>query len=125
MLVQVGRRTGVRRHTVLEVMEYRKGLPEMVVMSGFGRNPDWLRNIVATPSFEVIIGSRRFTAIHRTLDAEEAAKVIAGDERRNHIIAPIVRAGLSRLAGWPYDGSECARRRLAAQLPFIAFRPKS
>ena len=60
MLIQIGRRTGLRRYTILEVMEYRKGLPEMVVMSGFGRNPDWLRNIEATPNLEVVIGVKRF-----------------------------------------------------------------
>jgi deazaflavin-dependent oxidoreductase (nitroreductase family) len=69
MLVHVGRRSGVRGYTVLEVMEYRKGLPEMVALSGFGRNPDWLLNIAATPSLEVVIGSRRFTAILRRGEA--------------------------------------------------------
>ena len=125
MLIQVGRRTGLRRCTILEVMEYRKGLPEMVVMSAFGRNSDWLRNIEATPSLEVIIGARLFPAVYRTLDETEATAVIAGYERRNRIIAPVVRAALSRLVGWRYDGSEQARRRLAAQRPLIAFRPRS
>jgi hypothetical protein len=52
MLVQVGRLTGLRRYTILEVIEYRKGLPEMVVMSAFGRNSDWLaaqRPLIARP----------------------------------------------------------------------------
>ncbi len=123
LLKHIGRRTRLRRHAVLEVVEYRKEGPEAVVMSAFGRNADWLRNIEATPGPEVVIGSQHFVADHRFLDEAEAIRVISGYERRNWFIAPLIRAVLSRLLGWHYDGSEDARRRLAAQLPFIAFRP--
>jgi deazaflavin-dependent oxidoreductase (nitroreductase family) len=123
MLVHVGRRTGKRRHTVLEVMEYRRDGPEMIVMSAFGREADWLRNIEARPECEVAVGGRRFSAMHRIVGTEEAVKVIAGYERRNRLAAPIIRAVLNRLLGWRYDGSERARRRLAEQLPLVAFRP--
>jgi hypothetical protein len=53
LLINIGHRTGLRRYTVLEIMEYRKEGPEAVVMSAFGPNADWLRNIEATPSPEV------------------------------------------------------------------------
>lgn len=125
LLIHVGRRTGLPRHTILEVMEYRSDVPEAVVMSAFGPNADWLRNIEVRPGPEVVIGSQRFTAAHRVLDEAEAVRVIAQYERRNRLIAPIIRSVLSRLLGWRYDGSEGARRRLAAQLPLIAFRPRS
>jgi deazaflavin-dependent oxidoreductase (nitroreductase family) len=125
LLIHVGRRTGLRRHTVLKVVEYRKQGPEAVVISAFGRNADWLRNIAATPDPEVVIGSQRFIAACRVLEAEEAAQVFAGYERRNRVIAPIIRSVLRRLLGWRYRGSEEDRRRLVAQLPFIALRPRS
>lgn len=124
LLVHVGRRTGLRRETVLEVMEYRTKGPEVVVMSAFGPKADWLRNIKATSGAEVVIGSRRFTSTHRVLGVDEAVRVIAGYEQRNRLIAPIIRAVLSRLLGWRYVGSETDRRWLAAHLPLIAFRPR-
>lgn len=124
LLTHVGRRTGRRYQTVLEIMEYRAGGPEAVVMSGWGPNADWLRNIQATPSPEVVIGSRRFAAAHRVLGDEEAMGVVKGYEQRNRFMAPIVRLVLSRLLGWRYEGSELDRRRLVAQLPLIAFRPR-
>ena len=124
MLIQIGRQTGLRRCTILEVMEYRKGLPEMVVMSAFGRNSDWLRNIEATPSLEVIIGARFFPAVYRILDETEATAVIAGYEQRNRN-RPRRPRSFEPSVGWRYDGSEHARRRLAAQRPLIAFRPRS
>ena len=124
LLSQVGRRTGLRRCTVLEVLEYRKDSPEAVVMSAFGRDAGWLRNIEATPDPGVVIGSQSFTAAYRFLDDEEAVQVITGYERRNRFIAPIIRAMLSRLLGWRYDSSAASRLRLVRQLPLIAFRPQ-
>lgn len=125
LLVHVGRRSGRRHRTVLEVVEYRPQTREAVVISAFGPNADWLRNIEAAPHPEVVIGSQRFTAVHRRLGADEAERVLAGYERRNRLAAPIIRAVLSRLLGWRYDGSAAHRRRLAAQLPLIAFRPQA
>jgi hypothetical protein len=67
--------------------------------------------------------ARRFRPEHRILDQTEAAAVLADYERRNRLIAPIVRMVLSRLLGWRYDGGPTARRRLVRQLPVVAFRP--
>ena len=122
LLIHVGRHSGRRRYTVLEVIEYRKEGPQAVVISALGPTADWLCNIEATPGAEVEIGSRRFPAVHRILDQDEAIRVLNGYEQRNRLIAPIIRRLLSRLLGWPYNGSVEHRRRLAAQLPFIAFR---
>lgn len=124
-LVHVERGTGQRRYTVLEIVACRKEGPEIVVMSAFGRNADWLCNIEAASNAEVVGASRRFTAVHRLLDKGEAVKVIAGYERRNWLAGPVIRAMLSRLLGWRYDCSEHARRRLAEQLPLVAFRRRS
>ena len=125
LLTHIGRRTGLRRHTVLEVVQYREQGPEAVVLSAFGRNPDWLRNIEKTPDPEVVIGSRCFVAAHRFLCEEEAVSVISDYEQRNRLIRPIIRLVLSRLLGWRYDGSPDDRRRLVTQLPVIAFYPRS
>jgi len=124
LLTHTGRRSGLRRQTVLEVVEYRKSVPEAVVVSAFGVNADWLRNIEATPDEEVTVGSAHFAASHRILSEEEAMAVITSYERHNRLIAPLVHAGLSWVAGWPYHGDEQDRRRLIGQLPLVAFRPR-
>ncbi len=124
LLTHIGRRSGLSRQTVLEVMQYRKDGPEAVVMSGFGRGSDWLRNIEANHQEEVTIGSQHFVAAHRFLGEDEALAVLRGYERRNRIAGPIVRSVLSRLLGWHYDGSDESRRRLVRQLPLLAFRPR-
>ena len=72
----------------------------------------------------MVIGSRHFIVAHRILDQDDAARVLAGNERRNCFAVPIIHAVLNRLLGWRYDGSDEHRRQVAAQLPFVAFRPQ-
>lgn len=123
LLTHIGRRSGQRRETVLEIAEYRPDRPEFVVVSAYGRRADWLRNIETTPAMEIAVGCERFAAAHRILGEEEAIRVIAGYEQRNRFIGPIVRLGFSRFLGWRYRATESDRRRLVTQLPLVAFRP--
>lgn len=121
LLIHTGRRTGQHYETVLEVMEIRETPREFVVMSGFGPNANWLRNIQATPGEEIVIGRERFVAAHRFLTPAEGAGVIARYEVHHPLIAPLIRLVLSKLLGWRYDGSPASRLRAAEQLPLIAF----
>src|SRR5215469_4570443 len=85
LLTHTGRRSGLRRQTVLEVVEYRKDGPEVVVANGFGPNSDWLRNIQEKSDEEVTLGSQHFAVSHRFLGEEEAAAVVRDYERRNRL----------------------------------------
>lgn len=129
LLTHVGRRTGLVHQTVLEVMEYRAGSNdnplEVVVMSGFGRNADWLRNIEVNARVEIAIASRRFLATYRFLIDREAVGVVRNYERRHRLMAPLIRLVLSKLLGWKYSASDSDVERLVAQLPLIAFSPRS
>lgn len=122
MLSHTGRRTGLRRHTVLEVVEYREKGPELIVANGFGPDCDWVRNIQANPNEEVTVGFQHFAASHRLLEEAEAIRVIRDYERRNRLIAPLVRRGFSWLMRRPYRGTESDRREFVRQIPLIAFR---
>ncbi len=124
LLIHIGRRSGLRRRTVLEVVGYRREGPEVVVVNGFGRDSDWVRNIEVRGGEEVTVGFKHFAASHRFLGEEEAVRVIHDYEYRNRIIAPVVRRGLSWILGWRYHVNESDRRRLVKQLPLIAFRPR-
>jgi hypothetical protein len=93
-------------------------------MSGFGGSSDWLRNLEAGGPCEVQIGRERFVAHHRVLRGADAAAVVEDYEHRNRVVAPIVRAVLSRLLGWRYHGSEAERQRLVEQLPLVVLSPR-
>jgi deazaflavin-dependent oxidoreductase (nitroreductase family) len=123
-LTHVGRRSGTRYATFLEVVRYDPAVPELVVVSGFGARADWLRSLQAGGPAEVTVGRATFQAEHRRLGLDEAVAVFAEYERRNRVIGPILRRVLSWLLGWHYDGSPDARRRMAEQLPLVALRPR-
>ncbi len=125
LLTHTGRRTALRHQTVLEVVEYRKEGPEVIVANGFGPNSDWVRNIQANPDEEITVGSQHYAASHRFLGEEEAVRVIQNYEHRNRLIAPLVRAGFSWLLGWKYHATESERRQLVRQVPLLAFRPRN
>jgi deazaflavin-dependent oxidoreductase (nitroreductase family) len=122
-LTHRGRRSGRRYVTVLEVVEWRRERSEAVVVSGFGPQAQWYRNVLAGTAEDVRIGRDRFPVHARVLDTDEAEAVLAGYEQRNRLAAPVVRYVLGRLTGIPYDGSPAARRDIVAALPFVAFAP--
>lgn len=125
LLTHVGRRSGRRYQTVLEVIGTRPAAGEFMVMAGLGRSANWYRNVQAHPATEVLVGRQRLRRpALRVLDAQEAAAVLAEYERRNRVVAPVVRRVLSWLVGWRYDASDGARRRLVRELPVVAFRAR-
>jgi deazaflavin-dependent oxidoreductase (nitroreductase family) len=122
-LVHTGRRTGLRRETVLEVVWHDPAAGVSVVAAGWGRRTAWLHNVEAGLAREVVTGGDRYVPEHRVLSPDLAERIFADYERGNGIPAPVVRAVISRLVGWPYDGTPAARRRVVEQLPLVTFRP--
>jgi deazaflavin-dependent oxidoreductase (nitroreductase family) len=123
LLSHVGRRSGRRYETVLEVVGRVPATREYVVMAGLGRRADWLRNLLAGGGREVAVGRVRFVPAVRLLDEDDAVDALAGYEQRNRLLAPVVRRVLSRLVGWRYTGTDAQRRRLVAELPLVALGP--
>jgi deazaflavin-dependent oxidoreductase (nitroreductase family) len=122
-LTHIGRNSGRRYQTMLEVIGTGPADNEFLVVAGLGPTADWYRNLRATPAVEVAIGRSRFRSVHRTLNVEEAVAALSDYERRNRLITPVIRRVLSWLVGWRYDGSGPARQRLVRELPIVAFRP--
>lgn len=110
---------------MLEVIGNDRARREVFVIVGLGRRAQWYRNVIAGGDVELAIANERFRPEHRELAPAEAASVLADYERRNRLVAPIVRLVLSRLVGWRYDGSTPARERLVRERPILAFRPAS
>ncbi|MFD2470105.1 nitroreductase family deazaflavin-dependent oxidoreductase [Amycolatopsis silviterrae] len=123
-LTHFGRKSGRRYRTVLEVIGLRPETDEVLAIAGLGPSSDWYRNIQAAPAAEVAIGRRKFVPAHRILGESEAAAALAGYERRNRLLRPVLHPVLSKLVGWRYDGSDAARHRMVRQLPIVAFRPR-
>lgn len=122
VLVHEGRRSGRRYETPLEVVRYDRAIGEATVVAAWGRRTAWLHNVEAGLAREVWIGRARWVPVHRRLSIDEALTVLERYERHSGLPRALVRAVLSWLLGWRYDGTPAARRRAVEQLPLLAFR---
>ncbi|GJO31890.1 hypothetical protein NJB1507_41480 [Mycobacterium marinum] len=77
MLEHIGRKSGTPRNAVLEVVDH-PAPDTYVIASGFGKNSQWYRNILANPRVRVYVGSHRAApATARVLEQAEADQALA------------------------------------------------
>ncbi len=120
MITHLGRKTERRRQTVLEVVHYDPSTQECIVMSGYGTQSDWYRNIQAQPAIAVQVGRQRYTPQQRMLLAEETLHVLE-EYQRHH---PWGFRELMHLVGYAYDGTPAGLRALSQVLRGVAWRPQ-
>ena len=118
LLTHIGRKSGLPRHAVLEVMRHDPEKKIWYASSGFGEKSQWFRNVMKTPRVTLQIGNRTVPAIAERLSLEDAAEELA----RYSKVHPTALRELSKIIGIPYDGTEESARNLAHQVPIMAFR---
>ena len=123
LLVHRGRKSGLLRETVLEVIQHDPATRESVVLSGWGQKADWYRNIEATPALEVWTGGERYVPEQRFLAPEENHAVIAGYARHHPLVFRLLVKAFG--FGYPLKGTEDERRKFAESLRLVAFRPRN
>lgn len=123
LLTHRGRKTGRVRKTVLEVILYNPATSESVVVSGWGKTADWLRNIEARPAISVRTGRDRYRPQHRLINASEAEAVAIAFEKQHpfevRLVPPVMQA-----LGWSVCGERPTWRALMSEIPLVAFRPR-
>jgi deazaflavin-dependent oxidoreductase (nitroreductase family) len=72
LLEHIGRKSGGRRYAVLEVVDHPRA-DEYVIVSGFGEQSQWYRNVVANRHVRVSVGLRRNVPALATPLTPEAA----------------------------------------------------
>jgi len=121
LLTHTGRKSGLPRQTVLEVLWHEKDCGAYYVLAGWGERADWVKNIEQTPQVTVIVGHRCFAARAVRLSPEEAElKVIAYGRQHHRLIRY-----LPRLLGYRIDGTEEDLRALARLGIVVSFEPAS
>jgi deazaflavin-dependent oxidoreductase (nitroreductase family) len=119
LLVHRGRKSSLLHQTMLEVVLYDPSIRESVVLSAWGEDADWYRNLQKGPAIEIRTGRESYEPLQRFLSPEEANAAMASYERRHPWAARI----LGRLLGYPLGGPEAARRAFAESVRLVAFRP--
>lgn len=121
LLTHRGRKSGLPRQTVLEVLQHDKTKEIYYVFSGWGEQSDWVRNTEQTPEVTLTVGRRQIKALARRLSPEEAEPVVLDYARRY----PVARRVLPRLMGYKTDGTEedfAALARLGVVVAFEVLR---
>ena len=119
MLVHVGRKSGQPHETVAMVLADDDDTGEVVIVSAWGPDADWLRNLRAGPAREVRIGHDCFVPEHRFLDVDEAVAVGIAFRHRH----PKRVWLMSAILGWGDMRNDGVVREFVQGHPLVALRP--
>lgn len=120
LLEHRGRKTGMIRKAVVEVVAHDGQKGSFVVAAAWGNKADWYKNITAAPDVHIQVGARRFPALARTLPADEAARQLE-IYATQHPFA-FRRLG-SRLVGAQSQDTAQMIQSFVATMPFVEFTP--
>lgn len=122
LLHHVGRKSGLERQAVLEVVDDDRQSDTYFVASGFGRQSQWFKNVQVNPLVTIQVGPRRLEARAEVLDPQASAEKMVDYARRH----PAAATSLARVLGFDVDGSDEDYRRVARKhIPFVALHVRS
>jgi len=119
LLTHAGRKSGLPRHAVLEVIRHDQATNTYYVASGFGEKSDWFRNVQKTPQVAIQVGRHKMAVVAERLPIEEAERELLDYGRRH----PKALRSLARILGYQIENTDEDVRALAHVLPIVAFRP--
>lgn len=115
MLEHRGRTTGRPRYVVLEVLCRRPG--QLVLVSGYGHESQWFRNVSADPVVRVWTGGVRGAAARASVLPAQDVRVRLESYRHEH---PRAAAGLGRILGiGELAGRDALPADIAERLPLV------
>lgn len=118
MLEHIGRKTGLPRYVVLEVVR-RLFEDTFVVAAGMGPTADWYRNVERQPQVRVWVGSRKAAvAVARPIEQSEARRHFEAYRAERPWTWRLLRPVISRLIGHPGQTDE----DLFATVPLVEVR---
>ena len=119
LLHHLGRRSGLPRQTVLEVVKYHPDTVAYCVASGYGERSDWYRNLLKTPAARMQVGNRRMNVMAHPLTPEQSGEAMVDYARRYPKAARLI----CRQVGCQVDGSEDDYRAVGREaIPFVELR---
>jgi deazaflavin-dependent oxidoreductase (nitroreductase family) len=118
-LTHTGRKSGLPRQVVLEVVDHDPDTNTYYVASGWGVKSDWYQNILKTPRVRLQVGTKSWAAMAEVFVPESAEQIILHYGRKH----PALLGELARVMGYKLDGSEADMRALGRMVPVVAFTP--
>ena len=119
LLNHIGRKTGLPRQAVLEVVQHDKETDTFVVCVGFGKKSSWYQNLLKTPEVSIQVGRRKLDVLAEQLSPQEGGEAFADFCKRYP-----GEAKFAGLLGYEADGSDEDYRATGEMLTFMALRPR-
>ena len=119
LLTTTGRKTGKRRETLVDVMDYDKATDTFFIEAAYGSHADWFKNIQANPLFEAQVGRRKFTAQAETLNEGDTGEMLVQFFRRK----PAYTRSVMAMVGMKFKDEE-ELHTLGKNLTLLAVQPR-
>jgi deazaflavin-dependent oxidoreductase (nitroreductase family) len=121
LLNHTGRKSGLPRQTVIEVVQHDKETDTYYVASGWGEKSDWYQNIRKSPDVTIQVGRRKFQSTAKFISPDQAIPIMEAYARKH----PIAFNELSGLfLGERLKSNSNAPQHLAEKMPMVAFHPE-
>ncbi|MGA7194928.1 MAG: nitroreductase family deazaflavin-dependent oxidoreductase [Anaerolineales bacterium] len=121
LLTHIGRKSGLPRQTVIEVVKHDADSDRFFVVSGWGNQSDWYQNIHKNPDVIISVGARKLQVRAEDISLPEAVDILEEYTRRY----PMAFKELTRLfLKEQLEPGREASQRLAEMMPMVAFRPR-
>ena len=102
LLTHRGRKSGLPRQAVIEIVRYDPERDMYYVASGFGTSSNWYRNLQAHPEATIQIGNRTYSVLAHFLSPEESGEEMLRYARKHRRAA----LELARLIGLKIEDPE-------------------
>jgi deazaflavin-dependent oxidoreductase (nitroreductase family) len=118
-ITTIGRKSGKRRETMVDVMDYDKAADAYYIEAAYGARADWYKNIQANPTFEAQVGRRKFKARAGALSTEGAGELLVQFFRSK----PAYTRSVMAMAGMKFK-DENDLRVIGKDLTLLAVKPE-
>ena len=119
LITTIGRKTGKRRETMVDVMDYNEANDTYYIEAAYGTRADWYKNIQSNPIFEAQVGRRKFKARAGALTTEGAAELLVRFYRQK----PAYTRSVMAMAGMKFK-DENELREMGKNLTLLAVKPE-
>jgi len=120
LITTTGRKTGKRRDSMVDIMEYDKASDTYYIEAAYGARADWYRNIQNNPVFEAQVGRRKFKARASALSSEGASEMLVQFYRSK----PAYTRSVMAMAGMKFK-DENDLRDIAKNLMLLKVKPET
>jgi deazaflavin-dependent oxidoreductase (nitroreductase family) len=119
LLNHTGRKSGLPRQAVLEVVIYDRETNIIYINAGFGTRSQWYQNLLAQPETSIQIGWRKMEIRARQLSPQEGGELFLKFIKT----APFAER-YPKALGYEVDGTDEDYRAMGEMMIFLALEPR-